>query len=159
MLRFDDGKRIPYGVPEFLSEEEAEDFQAHVQGELSEGAATYFATCCQGVQKRLAGEEGDDEDDDVEAEQSRGQERDISFADKPTARVRRLEAYANYLRKVGLQSLERKAARRQAELEAASQTAALSPTHWYLNEQRNLIERKRPDKTPEQDRGGPELGY
>ena len=29
VLRFNDGRRIPYGVPEFLSEDEAEDFLAH----------------------------------------------------------------------------------------------------------------------------------
>lgn len=156
LLRFDDGQRIPYGVPEFLSEEEAEDFLAHVQGELSEGAARYFATCCQGIKKRL---EGDEEDDDVEAEQSRGMEREISFADEPTARMRRLEAYANYLRKQGLRSLERRAAQRQAELEAASRAAASPPTHWYLNEQRNLTERKLSEKTKEQEQGGPDLGW
>lgn len=39
VLRFNDGRRIPYGVPEFLSEEEAEDFLAHVRGEISEGGS------------------------------------------------------------------------------------------------------------------------
>ncbi len=108
VLRFDDGQRIPYGVPEFLSEDEAADFLAHVQGELSEGAATYFATCCQGaVQSSDADPAGDDDDDDdhVEPERGFGRAREISFADDPTERVRRLEAVANTLRERGLKIL------------------------------------------------------
>nr|MDQ2734369.1 hypothetical protein [Pseudomonadota bacterium] len=107
VLRFDDGQRIPYGVPEFLSEDEAADFLAHVQGELSEGAATYFATCCQGaVQGSNAdpagGDDDDDDDDQVEPERGFGRAREISFVDDPTERVRRLEFAANAPRRLGL---------------------------------------------------------
>ena len=105
VLRFDDGQRIPYGVPEFLSEDEAADFLAHVQGELGEGAATYFATCCQGAgQGADADHAGDDDDDDDDAEPERGlgRGREISFVDDPSERVRRLEFIANNLRKLGL---------------------------------------------------------
>lgn len=106
VLRFDDGQRIPYGVPEFLSEDEAADFLAHVQGELSEGAATYFATCCQGaVQSSDADPAGDDDDDHVEPERGFGRARAISFADDPSERVRRLEAVATTLRERGLKIL------------------------------------------------------
>ncbi len=118
VLRFDNGQRIPYGVPEFLSEDEAADFLAHVQGELSEGAATYFATCCQGaVQSSDADPAGDDDDDDhVEPERGFGRAREISFADDPTERVRRLEFAANTLRKLGLKIFASRA--RQVEVVA-----------------------------------------
>jgi len=108
VLRFDDGQRIPYGVPEFLSEDEAADFLAHVQGELSDGAATYFATCCQGAwQGADTDHAGDDDDDDDDAEPERGlaRAREIRFADDPTERVWLLEVAANALRQQGLKSL------------------------------------------------------
>ncbi len=107
VLRFDDGQRIPYGVPEFLSEEEAADFMAHVQGELNEGAATYFATCCQGALQSSEADQADDDDDDddVEPERGLGRSREISFAEDPSERVRRLEAVANTLRERGLKIL------------------------------------------------------
>lgn len=119
VLRFDDGQRIPYGVPEFLSEDEAADFLAHVQGELSEGAATYFATCCQDAVQSLDSEPaGDDDDNDDHAEPERGfgKARAISFADDPTERVRRLEFAANLLRKLGLNIFASRA--RQVEVVA-----------------------------------------
>ena len=106
VLRFDDGGRIPYGVPEFLSEDEAEDFLAHVQGELGEGAAAYFATCCQeGTRAPGQDDVGNEDEGDEEAAQakrSRGRVREISFAEDPSARVRRLEFVANALREMGL---------------------------------------------------------
>jgi len=105
LLRFDDGQRIPYGVPEFLSEDEAADFLGYVQGELNEGAATYFATCCQGAVQSSEADQADDDDDDVAPERGLGRSREISFAEDPSERVRRLEAVANTLREWGLKSL------------------------------------------------------
>lgn len=140
VLRFDDGQRIPYGVPEFLSEDEAADFLAHVQGELSEGAAAYFATCCQEVRQRPEGEEGDDgEDDDDEAERDRGRAREIRFGEDPTERVRRLEFVANALRKLGLQHQAFRA--RQAEVVAAQER------------QRQLEQEQALQRTPKKSKG------
>lgn len=116
VLRFEDGGRMPYGVPEFLSEDEAADFLAHVQDELSDGAAAYFASCCQeapGPRRRLAGQAEDG--DDGGAERSR----DLRFGRDPSERVRRLEARAELLRKEGLRSFAIKA-ERQVALEAAA---------------------------------------
>ena len=141
VLRFDDGQRIPYGVPEFLSEGEAADFLAHVQGELSEGAATYFATCCQGaVQSSDADPAGDDDDDDhVEPERGFGRARAISFADDPTERVRRIEFAANILRKLGLKIFASRA--RQVEVAAQQER------------QRQLEQEQAIQLTPEKSRG------
>jgi len=144
VLRFDDGGRIPYGVPEFLSEDEAKDFLAHVQGELSEGAAAYFATCCQeGI--RVPGQDvaGDDEQEDdeepVQADRSRGRVREISFAEDPSARVRRLERVANGLRRLGLQLQAVRA--RQVEVVAQQER------------QRQLEQEQLIQLTPQQSKG------
>lgn len=135
VLRFDDGQRIPYGVPEFLSEDEAADFLAHVQSELSEGAATYFASCCQGAGQSSEGEwADDDDDDDVEPERGLGRGREIRFAEDPSERVRQLEAMANTLRERGLKLL----AVRAREVEVAQR------------EQQRQLEQKQFIKLPPQ---------
>lgn len=139
VLRFDDGQRISYGVPEFLSEDEAADFLAHVQGELSEGAATYFATCCQGAVQSSGADHAGDDDDDVEPERGRGRVREISFADDPTERVRRLEAAANTLRERGLKTLAIKA--REVEVVAQQER------------QRQLEQEQAIERTPQKSRG------
>jgi len=140
VLRFDDGQRIPYGVPEFLSEDEAADFLAHVQGELGEGAATYFATCCQGAgpsSKADQADDDDDGDDDAKPEWGLGRGREISFADDPTERVWLLEVAANALREQGLKSL----AVRAREVEIAQQR------------QRQLEREQRIQLAPQKSRG------
>lgn len=139
VLRFDDGRRIPYGVPEFLSEDEAADFLAHVQGELSEGAAAYFATCCQGAVQSSDADHGGDDDDDVEPERGRGRAREISFADDPTERVRRLDLVANALRRRGLRII----AVRAREAEALAQQ----------ERQRQLEQEQTVQLTPQKNRG------
>ena len=140
VLRFDDGQRIPYGVPEFLSEDEAADFLAHVQGELSEGAATYFVTCCQGALQRFEADQADDDDDDDDAEPERGlgRGREIRFADDPTERVWLLEVAANALRERGLKSL----AVRAREVEVAQK-----------EQQRQLEQRQLIQLSPKKDKG------
>ena len=143
VLRFDDGRRIPYGVPEFLSEDEAKDFLAHVQSELSEGAAAYFVTCCQEV-LRVSGQDdaGDEDEDDEEAAQAdwgRERVREISFAEDPSARVRRLELVANALRRRGLRII----AVRAREAEALAQQ----------ERQRQLEQEQTIQLTPQKSRG------
>ena len=160
LLRFDDGRRIPYGVPEFLSEEEAKDFLGHVQGELDEGAARYFENCCQDLAQRPPGEDDDDDDEAV-------RDRELTFSHHPTDRVRRLEFVADGLRRLGTQSLAARALREaeirahQAQLDAALflQQLALSQ---HLEESRHAIEVPRRDiertqqdisRKPQQDMG------
>jgi len=140
VLRFDDGQRIPYGVPEFLSEDEAADFLAHVHGELDEGAATYFATCCQGAVQSSKADQADDDDDDDDAapERGLGRSREISFANDPTERVRLLEVAANALREQGLKSL----AVRAREVEIAQR-----------ERQRQLEQEQALQRTPQKSRG------
>ena len=138
VLRFDDGQRIPYGVPEFLSEDEAKDFLAHVQGELSEGAATYFATCCQGALQSSNADHAGDDDDDAEPERGLGRGREISFADDPTERVWLLEVAANALREQGLKSL----AVRAREVEIAQR-----------QQQRQLEQEQALQRTKQKSRG------
>ncbi len=146
VLRFDDGGRIPYGVPEFLSEDEAEDFLAHVQSELREGAATYFATCCQEGTwvPRVPGQEdaGDEDEDDeggAQAERSRGRFREISFAQDPSARVRRLEFVANALREMGLKIQVVRAREAEALVEQ--------------ERQRQLVQEQLIQRAPQKSRG------
>ena len=56
VLRFDDGSQVSYGVPDFATEEEAEDFLAHVRTEIEEGAAEYFYAFYLSVPNKLSPE-------------------------------------------------------------------------------------------------------
>lgn len=136
VLRFNDGRRIPYGVPEFLSEDEAEDFLAYVQGEISEGAAGYFDACCREMPKRVGTRAG--QGADASGDTGGAAEREIRFAAKPTERVRRLEAYANGMYRDGLRSFALRAAERDW-LEAAR-------LQRYFAEQELAEQNKRQDR-------------
>ena len=113
VLRFDDGSRIPYGVPDFMSEEEAADFLAHVRSELAEGAAQYFEQCCEPAK-------AEGSDSKASGGQRMGQprlERSLTFSDNPSAETLRLEERVNHLRWLGQASLEVRARQRDAEAE------------------------------------------
>ena len=119
VLRFDDGSRIPYGVPDFMSEEEAADFLAHVRSELTQGAAQYFEQCCEPA--KAEGSDGKVGDSKASAGQRLGRprlDRSLTFSDHPSAETLRLEERANQLRWLGQASLDVRARQRAAEIEA-----------------------------------------
>ncbi|MDQ2733540.1 MAG: hypothetical protein M3Y55_00805 [Pseudomonadota bacterium] len=124
VLRFEGSKRIPYGVPEFLSEEEASDFLSHVQSELSEGAAQYFATCCT---QRLPADSDDADDGDAA-----DREKVLTFSRNPSARVRRLGIIASRLRVMGLNIFAVKA--RNAEMDVVGQQVQRGGQEWPPDE-------------------------
>lgn len=116
VLRFNDGSRVPYGVPDFMSEGEAADFQAHVQSELVEGAAQYFEQCCQPAKASENGASGNEEG----GGQPTGQpwpERSLTFSDRPSAETLRLQERVNQLRGLGRASLGVRARQRDAKVE------------------------------------------
>ena len=108
VLRFESGARLPWGVPEFMSEDEAADFLAYVQSELEDGGARYFEECCTGHRKRLGSVDDDDE--------PLGRNRAIAlgFSARPSAQTQRLERVATGLLKMG-QEFQAISARREAE--------------------------------------------
>ena len=121
VLRFNDGSRIPYGVPDFMSEEEAADFMAHVRSELVEGAAQYFEQCCEPAKAEAS-------DGKASGKKSSGPrigqprlERGLSFSDHPSAETLRLEERLNHLRWLGQASLAVRARQRDAEAEVERQ--------------------------------------
>lgn len=128
VLRFDDGARIPYGVPDFMSEEEVADFLAHVRSELAQGAAQYFEQCCEPAKVEgsdsKAGEgkaSGSKPSGGPRLGQPRSQprlERSLTFSDNPSAETLRLEERVNHLRWLGQASLDVRARQRDAEIEA-----------------------------------------
>lgn len=59
ILTFDDGNRVVWGVPDFLSEEEGHEFLKYVNEQLLLGASQYFFQCCGGDERREgSGSEG-----------------------------------------------------------------------------------------------------
>lgn len=119
VLRFDDGSRIPYGVPDFMSEEEAADFLAHVRSELAQGAAQYFEQCCEPA--KAQGSDSKAGDGKASGGPRLGQprlERSLTFSDNPSAETLRLEERVNQLRWLGQASLDVRARQREAEVEA-----------------------------------------
>lgn len=119
VLRFDDGARIPYGVPDFMSEEEAADFLAHVRSELAQGAAQYFEQCCEPA--KVEGSDSKAGDSKASGGPRLGQprlERSLTFSDNPSAETLRLEERVNHLRWLGQASLDVRARQRDAEIEA-----------------------------------------
>ena len=115
VLRFNDGSRIPYGVPDFMSEEEAADFLAHVRSELLEGAAQYFEQCCEPMKAEAS-------DGKASGKKGSGQrigkprlDRSLTFSDNPSIETLRLEERVNQLRWLGQASLEVRARQRDAE--------------------------------------------
>ena len=118
VLRFNDGSRIPYGVPDFMSEEEAADFLAHVRKELREGAAQYFEQCCEPA-KAEAGDgkaSGNKKGSGPRIGRPR-LERSLSFSDHPSDETLRLEERLNQLRWLGQASLDVRVRQRVAEAE------------------------------------------
>lgn len=122
VLRFNDGSRVPYGVPDFMSEEEAADFMAHVLSELVEGAAQYFEHCCEPANAEVS--DGKASGNKKSSGPRIGQprlERGLTFSDHPSAETLRLEERLNQLRWLGQASLAVRAKQRDAEVEVERQ--------------------------------------
>lgn len=120
VLRFNDGSRIPYGVPDFMSEEEAADFQAHVLSELVEGAANYFQRCCKPA-KAGEGKASGDRGATGQPSDRPTFERSLTFSNHPSDKTLRLEERVNQLRWLSQASLEMRAKQRAAEAELERQ--------------------------------------
>jgi len=120
VLRFNDGSRVPYGVPDFMSEEEAADFLAHVRSELVEGAAQYFEQCCEPTKAEASDGKASGKGSGPRIGQPR-LERGLTFSDHPSAETLRLEERLNQLRWLGQASLAVRARQRDAEAEVERQ--------------------------------------
>jgi len=122
VLRFNDGSRIPYGVPDFMSEEEAADFLAHVRSELVEGAAQYFEQCCEPAKTDASdGKASDNQKSSGPRIGPPRLERGLSFSDNPSAETLRLEERLIQLRWLGQASLAVRMRQRDAEAEIERQ--------------------------------------
>lgn len=119
VLRFDDGSRIPYGVPDFMSEEEAADFLAHFRSELVEGAAQYFEQCCEPA--KVEGSDNKAGNSKASGGQRLGRprlDRSLTFSNHPSAMTLDLEERLNQLRWLGQASLAVRIRQRAVEAEA-----------------------------------------